>query len=396
LQRLEASETPLGAASGSPPRRRPISSTTHSGRSVQAGSLCYVGHRLENLCYIGSWPRRLQPMQNPDINRSLENPHLHTHDNGRMERPDDHAEHRHSHTDGGHSHHLPATFDKAFAIGITLNIAYVVAQVLFGLFAHSLALLADAGHNLGDVLGLGMAWGASRLAQCAPTLRYTYGFRRSSILASLANAILLLVAVGGITWEAIRRFWEPTSVAGATVTCVAAVGIVINAVTALLFASGRKGDLNIKGAFVHMAADAIVSAGVVVAGIVILLSGWWWLDPVVSLVINAVIVWGTWGLLRDSMDMALDAVPPGVDVASVQNYFRSLSGVTDFHHLHIWSLSTTQAALTVHLVKPQTGGDDDLLETVNQELSERFGIGHATIQFERQVPVQGCPSDKRN
>ena len=199
----------------------------------------------------------------------------------------------------------------------------------------------------------------------------------------------------GITWEAIRRFWEPTSVAGVTVICVAAVGIVINGVTAMLFASGRKGDLNIRGAFVHMAADTVVSAGVVVAGIVILLSGWWWLDPVVSLVINAVIVWGTWGLLRDSVNMELDAVPPGVDVASVENYFRSLSGVTDFHHLHIWSLSTTQAALTVHLIKPQTGGDDDLLESVNQELSERFGISHATIQFERQMPAQCCPCEKR-
>ena len=346
----------------------------------------------------------------PGVSKGVDNsnPHLsgedadvHSHERDCCDDTADHSggedsHGHHSRTNAGHSHHLPATFAKAFAIGITLNVAYVLAQVLFGLFAHSLALLADAGHNLGDVLGLGMAWGASQLAQRAPTLRYTYGLRRSSILASLANAILLLVAVGGISWEAIRRFWEPTSVAGATVTCVAAVGVVINGVTALLFASGRKGDLNIKGAFVHMAADAIVSVGVVVAGIVILLSGWWWLDPVVSLVINAVIVWGTWGLLRDSMDMALDAVPPGVDVASVQNYFRSLSGVTDFHHLHIWSLSTTQAALTVHLVKPQTGGDDDLLQTVNQELSDRFGISHATIQFERQLPVQGCPSEKRN
>jgi cobalt-zinc-cadmium efflux system protein len=329
-------------------------------------------------------------MQNPEINRRRENAH------GREERVDAHGEHgdshgHHPHSVSGHNDHLPTTFGRAFAIGITLNIVYVVAQVLFGLFAHSLALLADAGHNLGDVLGLFIAWGASQLAQRAPTPRYTYGLHRSSILASLANAILLLVAVGGITWEAIRRFSEPTSVAGVAVICVAAVGIVINGFTAMLFASGRKGDLNIKGAFVHMAADAVVSAGVVVAGIVILFSGWWWLDPIVSLVINVVIVWGTWGLLRDSLNMALDAVPPGVNVETVQNYFRSLSGVTDFHHLHIWSLSTAQAALTVHLVKPQTGGDDDLLETVNQELSERFGISHATIQFERQIPKDGCP-----
>ena len=323
-------------------------------------------------------------MDNSIPHLSGEDAHIHSHDH-------------HSHTDAGHSHHLPTTFGKAFAIGIALNIVYVAAQVLFGLFAHSLALLSDAGHNLGDVLGLFMAWGASRLAQRAPTSRYTYGLRRSSIMASLANAILLFVTVGGITWEAIRRFWEPTSVAGVTVICVAAVGIVINGVTAMLFASGRKGDLNIRGAFVHMAADAVVSVSIVIAGIVILLSGWWWLDPVVSLVINAVMnLWGTWGLLRVWVNMELDAVPPGVDVASVENYFRSLSGVTDFHHLHIWSLSTTQAALTVHLIKPQTGGDDDLLESVNQELSERFGISHATIQFERQMPAQCCPCEKRD
>ena len=289
----------------------------------------------------------------------------------------------HSHSDLGHTHHLPATFGKAFAVGIILNIAYVFAQVLFGLAAHSLALLADAGHNLGDVMGLFMAWGASALAQRRPTPRYTYGLRRTTILASLANAILLLVAVGGITWEAIRRLGEHERVAGLTVICVAAVGVVINGLTAMLFASGRKNDLNIKGAFMHMAADAAVSVGVVVAGLVILVSGWSWLDPIVSLFINAVIVWGTWGLLRDSLDLTLDAVPRGVDVPSVQNYFRSLPGVADFHHLHIWALSTTETALTVHLVKPQTDGDDDLLKRVNRELSATFGIGHVTVQFER-------------
>jgi cobalt-zinc-cadmium efflux system protein len=208
--------------------------------------------------------------------------------------------HHHSHGGSGHAHHhLPATFGRAFAIGITLNIVYVVTQVLFGLAAHSLALLADAGHNLGDVMGLFLAWGAGMLAKRQPTPRYTYGLRRSTILASLANAILLLVAVGGITWEAIRRFGQSEQVAGITVIWVAALGVVVNGVTAMLFASGRKSDLNIKGAFLHMAADAAVSAGVVVAGFAILLSGWWWLDPVVSLLINAVIVWGTWGLLRN-------------------------------------------------------------------------------------------------
>jgi cobalt-zinc-cadmium efflux system protein len=302
----------------------------------------------------------------------------------------------HSHGGSGHTHHLPTSFGKAFAIGITLNIVYVFAQVLFGLAAHSLALLADAGHNLGDVVGLCLAWGASRLALRPPTLRYTYGLRRSTILASLANAILLLLAVGGITWEAIRRFGEHERVEGMTVICVAAVGIVINGVTALLFASGRKNDLNIKGAFMHMAADAAVSAGVVVAGLVMLFSGWWWLDPVVSLLINAVIVWGTWGLLRGSLDLAMDAVPEGVDVPGVQNYFRNLPGIIGFHHLHIWPLSTTETALTVHLIKPRTEGDDDLLGTVNLELSARFRIDHATIQFERAeeerigVSAKGC------
>jgi cobalt-zinc-cadmium efflux system protein len=310
-----------------------------------------------------------------------------------MQNPKDSHDH-HSHSGSGHAHHLPATFGKAFAIGITLNILYVVAQAWFGLAAHSLALIADAGHNLGDVLGLCLAWGASVLAQRQPNLRYTYGLRRSTILASLANAILLLVAVGGITWEAIRRFGEHEQVAGITVICVAAVGILVNGMTAMLFSSGRKDDLNIKGAFMHMAADAAVSAGVVIAGLVILLSGWWWLDPVVSLLINAVIVWGTWGLLRDSLDMTMDAVPATVDVPSVQNYFRALPGISEVHHLHIWPLSTTETALTVHLVKPQPEGDDALLRTVCGELSTRFGIEHATIQFERSrsaVARDCCP-----
>lgn len=305
----------------------------------------------------------------------------------------DHTHDHHSHGGEGHTHHLPTSFGRAFAIGITLNIVYVFAQVLFGLAAHSLALLADAGHNLGDVMGLIMAWGASVLARRQPTARYTYGLRRSTILASLANAILLLVAVGGITWEAIRRFGAHEQINGITVICVAAVGVAVNGITAMLFASGQKNDLNIKGAFMHMAADAAVSAGVVVAGLVILVSGWSWLDPLVSLVINAIIVWGTWGLLRDSLDMTMDAVPPGIDVPRVQNYFRSLPGVTDFHHLHIWALSTTETALTVHLVKPQSEGDDNLLMTVCHELSTSHGIGHATVQFERNRSVCSPPEN---
>ncbi len=299
-----------------------------------------------------------------------------------------HAGHSHAgHSHAGHSHaghaHEPADFGRAFVIGITLNVVYVVAQAVLGLAAHSLALLSDAGHNLGDVVGLLLAWGATLLARRQPTTRYTYGLRRSTILASLANAMLLLVAVGGITWEALRRFGGRENVAGMTVIWVAAAGIVINWVTAMLFAAGRKGDLNVRGAFLHMAADAAVSAGVVVAGFLILVTGWWWLDPAVSLLINGVIVWGTWGLLRDSVNMAMDAVPAGIDFASVQSYFRGLAGITDWHHLHIWALSTTETALTVHLVKPDPNGDDAFLRTVNGELSERFGIGHATIQLER-------------
>ena len=298
-----------------------------------------------------------------------------------------HDHHPHNHGEAGHAHagheHMPADFGRAFAIGVTLNVVYVVAQAAFGLAAHSLALLSDAGHNLGDVVGLLLAWGATVLAQRQATARFTYGLRRSTILASLANAMLLLVAVGGITWEAIRRFGGREDVAGMTVIWVAAGGICINWVTAMLFMSGRKGDLNLRGAFLHMAADAAVSAGVVVAGILIFITGWSWLDPAVSLLINGVIVWGTWGLLRDSVCMAMDAVPAGIDFAGVQRYFRELGGITDFHHLHIWALSTTETALTVHLLKPDPDEDDALLGTVNRELRERFGIGHATIQLER-------------
>jgi cobalt-zinc-cadmium efflux system protein len=292
-----------------------------------------------------------------------------------------HAGHSHS----GHEHHteLPADFGKAFAIGIALNVIYVVVQALFGLFAHSLALLSDAGHNLSDVLGLLLAWAATMLARKRPTAHYTYGLRRSTILASLANATLLLVAIGCITWEAIRRFGAQERVSGTTVIWVAACGVVVNWLTAMLFMAGRKEDLNVRGAFLHMAADAAVSAGVVVAGILILLTGWWWLDPAVSLLINVVVVWGTWGLLRDSVNLAVDAVPAGIDYASVQGYFRELPDIADFHHLHIWALSTTETALTVHLVKPDPQGDDALLGRVSRELSSRFGIGHATIQFER-------------
>jgi cobalt-zinc-cadmium efflux system protein len=309
---------------------------------------------------------------------------------------DDHREpdkdHRHQHGGLAHSH-APASFGRAFAIGMALNIGYVIVQVIFGIAAHSLALVADAGHNLGDVLGLILAWWASYLTKRPATDQRTYGMRRSSILAALANAIFLLIAVGGISWEAIRRFGDKSAVAGWTVIWVAAIGVIINLGTALLFQAGRDRDLNIRGAFLHMAADAAVSFGVVIAGAIILFTGWHWLDPAVSLLINAIIVCGTWGLLRDSFNLAMDAVPPEVNVAEVRRYLQNIPAITDAHHLHIWALSTTETALTVHLVKPDPSDDDGLLQTINHELTERFGIGHATIQFEREN-LQQCPSDR--
>jgi cobalt-zinc-cadmium efflux system protein len=302
-----------------------------------------------------------------------------------------HKEEYHYHGGLGHAH-APATFGRAFAIGTTLNVGYVVVQVIFGIAAHSLALVADAGHNLGDVLGLVLAWWANHLTRQPATDQRTYGMRRSSILAALANAIFLLIAVGGISWEAIRRFGDKSPVAGWTVIWVAALGVIINLGTALLFQAGRDRDLNIRGAFLHMAADAAVSFGVVIAGILILFTGWHWLDPTVSLLINAIIVYGTWGLLRDSFNLAMDAVPPGINLREVRRYLQSIPAITDAHHLHIWALSTTETALTVHLVKPDPSDDDGLLRRINHELTERFGIGHATIQFERES-LRRCQPD---
>ena len=300
--------------------------------------------------------------------------------------PNPHNEHDgrdHAHSDSGHSH-APKNFGAAFAIGTTLNFGFVILEVVFGLYAHSLALVADAGHNLGDVLGLLLAWGASALARRAPTQRHTYGMRSSSILAALFNAIFLLVSVGAIAWEAIRRFGNPTDVAGWTVIWVSAVGIAINTATALLFMSGRKGDLNIRGAFMHMAADAGISAGVVVAGFVILATGLHWIDPVVSLAISAVIIWGTWGLLRDSVNLALQAVPEGIELAEVKEYLAGLPNVTAVHDLHIWPMSTTETALTAHLVRDVDRCDSSMLEKCCKELHDKFEIQHATIQLETE------------
>ena len=245
-----------------------------------------------------------------------------------------------------------------------------------------MALLADAGHNLSDVLGLVVAWVAVVLAKRAPSARYTYGMKGSSILAALFNAVFLLVAVGAIAWEAIQRFGEPAPVAGKTVMIVAAVGILVNGITAWLFASGAKADINIKGAFLHMAADASVSAGVVIAGLVILYTGWTWLDPVVSLAIVAVIVWSTWGLLRDSLTLSLAAVPPGIDPPAVRSHLEGLPGVTALHDLHVWAMSTTEICLTAHLLMPGGRPDDAFLMDAATGIKERFGIGHTTLQVE--------------
>jgi cobalt-zinc-cadmium efflux system protein len=303
--------------------------------------------------------------------------------------------HRHDHGHGsgsgrgGHDH-APTAFGRAFAIGIALNAGYVLAEAGYGVMANSLALLADAGHNLGDVLGLGAAWMAARLSQRAPSARYTYGLRGSSILAALSNATLLLIVTGGIAWEAISRLIHPAPAAGPTIMIVAAAGVVVNGFTAALFASGRKGDLNIRAAFSHMAADALVALGVVAAGAAIILTGWAWLDPAASLVIAAIIVAGTWSLLRESLDLALQAVPAGVDRTAVLDYLAGLPGVSEVHDLHIWGMSTTETALTAHLVRPDGGVDDALLHGACEELRTRFHVHHATLQIESGAEGHPC------
>jgi cobalt-zinc-cadmium efflux system protein len=305
--------------------------------------------------------------------------HSHDHHHGHSH-AHDHAGHDHGHGHAGHSHG-PDSFGFAFAVGSGLNAAFVVAELVFGYAANSLALVSDAVHNLSDVMALLLAWGAAWLAQRRPTDTHTYGYRRASILAALFNAGLLLVAVGGIAVEAINRIQAPAAVASWTVVWVAAFGILINGGTALLFMRGRHSDLNIRGAFLHMAADASVSLGVVVAALVIMATGWFWVDPVISLGIAAVVLASGWGLARDSVNLALDAVPKGIELAHVQQYFRSLDGVIEVHDLHVWAMSTNETALTAHLVRPG-GHDDAFLHHVCEELAHRFNIHHATLQIE--------------
>ena len=316
--------------------------------------------------FIVHAPTRLLMAQAPD------KPHDH----------DAHDGHDQSGNHAGHGH-TTASFGKAFFIGTVLNLGFVAVEATYGILSNSMALLADAGHNLSDVAGLLIAWGAATLAKRKPSPHFTYGLRRSSILAALFNAVFLLIAVGAIAYAAVGRLFTPQPVEGGVVMIVAAIGIVINTATALLFARGRKGDINIRGAFLHMAADAAVSAGVVVSGFLIARTGLHWIDPVTSLAIVAVIVVGTWGLLRDSVAMSLDRVPDGISPAEVTDALIALPGVIKVHDLHIWPMSTTETALTCHLVVPEGIGGDNFLHDIAAMLKSDFGIGHATIQVER-------------
>jgi len=286
--------------------------------------------------------------------------------------------HSHSH----HAHNTPKNFSRAFAVSIAMNMGFVIVELSYGILANSLALIADAGHNLSDVLGLLLVWGASILARRLPTTRRTFGWRRSSILAALLNASFLLIVSGGMVWEAVQRLGNPPAVAGNTVIAVALVGIVINTISAAMFFVGRKGDLNIRGAFLHLAADALVSLGVVISGIVIVLTGSPWIDPVMSLVVIGIIVSGTWQLFQESSNLILDAVPDAIDPIIVRTYLAELEGVTEVHDLHIWAMSTTENCLTVHLLTPTGHPGDRFLQELGHELHDRFDIDHATIQIE--------------
>jgi cobalt-zinc-cadmium efflux system protein len=293
----------------------------------------------------------------------------------------DHGHEHHGHDHHGHHHHAPRDFGMAFALGIALNFAFVVVEAVYGVLAHSMALLADAGHNLSDVLALALAWGASRLARRGPSARYTYGLRSTSILAALFNAALLLLVTGGIIWESIQRLIDLEPVASKTVMWVALAGIVVNAASAIPFAKSG-GDLNVRAAFVHLAADAAISLGVVIAALITIYTGWLWLDPVMGIAIAVVIIVGTWGLLRDSVTLALNAVPAHIDPAKVRAYLAKQAGVSEVHDLHIWAMSTTETALTVHLVMPKGHPGDTFTAEICKELREHYNVHHTTVQIE--------------
>ena len=315
--------------------------------------------------------------------------HDHGHDHGSHDH--EHGSHSHEHDHGSHGHHHapPDRMTRAFAIGMLLNIAFVATGVIAGVIAHSTALLADAAHNFGDVLGLGMAWGATVLARRARTTRRTYGLRRTTILAALGNGGLVLFAIGGVVWEAVQRLGSAPSVDGALVAIVAAVGVVLNGLAAMMFARGRD-DMNVRGAFMHLLADAAVSAGVVVAGVAVWQTGWAWIDPAASLAVSAVILAGTWRLVREAMDLLLDAVPAHIDPQAVQAYLASLPEVAGVHDLHIWSMSTTEVALTAHLIVAWETCSPTILADTSAEIARRFKIGHVTIQLEPVGHGENC------
>ena len=311
----------------------------------------------------------------------------HTHDHDHAGCDHDHGHdahpqaHDHGHGHGHHHHHVPTSFGRAFAIGIVLNMGFVIIEAFYGWKIDSLALLADAGHNLSDVAGLLLAWAGAWAAGLRPDMRYTYGWKRAGILAAFVNAVLLLLAMVSLGWEAVQRLQSPQPIAGVTVMVVAGIGIVINTATALLFMRGGEHDINIRGAFLHMVGDALVSAGVVVAGGLALWQGWLWLDPVASLLIAAVIVYGTWGLFTHSLRLLFDGVPPDVDLHAVRTLLESLPGVDRVHDLHVWAMGTSQIAMTAHLVMPQGHPGDHFLAEATEALHDRFDIDHATIQI---------------
>jgi cobalt-zinc-cadmium efflux system protein len=304
--------------------------------------------------------------------------------------------HNHNHSKGHHHHPSPKSQGRVFIMTIVLNMLFVIIEFAYGFITNSTALIADAGHNISDVLGLMLAWGAVILTRKAPSKRYTYGLRSTSIMAAVANAMLLLVACGAIAMEAIDRFSQPPAVAGLTVSIVAAVGIVINGLSAWLLMRGSKEDLNIRGAYLHMAADAAVSLAVVIAGVAMFYTGWFMIDPIISLVIVIVIVVGTWSLLRDSMQLALSAVPANIDALAIDAYLRQLAGVTEIHDLHIWGLSTTESALTVHLVMPNGHPGDNFMDEIVQTLEERFFVHHSTLQIEQGTTNHSCSLSATN
>ncbi len=312
---------------------------------------------------------------------STTHPHDHDHDHA-------HDDHGHDHHGHGHAH-VPENFDRAFAIGIALNAGFVAIEAFYGWKAGSLALLADAGHNLSDVAGLVLAWAGAAAGRLRPDDRHTYGFKRTTILAAFANALLLLVAMGSLAWEAIGRLQSPTTAQGLTIVVVAAIGILVNGATALLFLRGSH-DLNVRGAFLHMLADALVSAGVVVAGALTLAFGWTWTDPVASLLIAAIIVVGTWGLFRQSLHLMVDGVPAHLNLVEVRECLQGLPGVAQVHDLHVWAMGTSEVALTAHLVMPAAPADDVFLQAATTSLRERFGIAHVTLQASRHPVMPAC------